>query len=129
MGSSTYGTRGVTAPGILASVAGVNLSATALVSLFTVPTGKSCVITNVYVRNASAPVTIATTGFGFDINATNVFSPTGLNILSNSGVMTSVLTPTAARTVGTSGQTFGTKPTIAELGPVTVTIDVEGYLV
>lgn len=129
MGSSTYGTRGVNAPGILASVAAVDVNATTLVPLYVVPTGKSCVITNVYIRNASVNLTLAVTGFGFDVNATNVASPAALNMLTTAGVMTSVLTPTQPRTVGSSTQTFGTKPTIPQGTAATVTIDVEGYLI
>lgn len=112
----------------LASVSGVDLNQTASkTTLYTVPTGRTFVPTQVVVRTPTATAANAIVGLGGDANATDWASAVAL---------TGVDGTTKARTIEASGAfpvyaagaVFGLKPTQAQGSAVTATVDVFGYL-
>lgn len=116
--------------GMLATVASVDLSAAGKTTLYTVPAGKTAVITRVIVRNASADISAATHGFGGDANATDWMAAQDLTALTaaDDAIM---LHPSAGTLfkVYAAATAFGMKPTVAEGAADTVTVSVFGYLV
>ena len=112
----------------LASVAGVDLNDdSAKVVLYTVPTGKSCIITHVVVRNASINLTTAEYGFGFDANAVDVIAAAA-HVELDGATKYTVLTAKAGSVRGVAAGTFGIKVTVEQGAAATATIEVFGYL-
>lgn len=109
------------------SFAGISASNTATKqALFTVPATKSCVITGIVIRGASAELTSLTLGFGFDSGASDV-SATGAipdTLASATDLTRPVLVDPAP--VGAAGQAFGVKCGVSG-GSNTFKVDVSGY--
>jgi len=111
----------------LVTLAGVNFNVTTKTSLFTVPPGKSCIITHMVTRAPSISLTTASWGFGFNANADDVAASathTGLD-----GSTKYVLHAAKDASVrGAASDVFGVKCSVAQGAAATVTIDVFGYL-
>lgn len=115
-------------PGLLSSTSGIDLSLSTKQNLYTVPTGFSCIITQVVVHSPSAAISAATTPFGWNADANDVISATALTGLTGT-TMAIILRPTAAGFVrGAAADVFGLKTTVQEGEADTVIIDVYGYL-
>ena len=112
---------------LLTSLAGVDLNTTDKQTIYTVPTGKSCIVTKVVVRLASISLTTANYGFGFDAGGSDVITGATHTELTGNTLYT-VLSAKAGAKVGTAGQAFGSKCSVAQGAAATVTIDVFGYL-
>lgn len=112
----------------LATVDSVNFNVTTETSLFTVPPGKSCIITHMVTRNASISLTTASWGFGFNANADDVVASathTGLD-----GATKYVLHGAKDASVrGAAADVFGVRCSVAQGAAATVSVDVFGYLV
>jgi hypothetical protein len=112
---------------LLGSVSGVDLNATGETTLYTCPTGKSCIITHIVMRSPSAGVTTASLSFGWntgdadDVVANAVVSLTGTGNYE-------VIDAKSDATVGAAGGTFKIDVNTAEGGALTATFDVFGYL-
>lgn len=112
----------------LASAAGIDLNDdSAKVVLYTVPTGKSCIITHVVVRNPSIDLTTAEYGFGFDANAVNVIAAAA-HVELDGATKYTVLQAEVGAVRGVAAGTFGIKVTVEQGAAATVTIEVFGYL-
>lgn len=108
---------------LLASVASISLNVSTKTALYTVPAGKSCVVTAVCVRAASAGLS-ATFGFGFDASCTDVIAQATHTELTGATLYT-VLTAKAGAKLGAAADVFGVKVS-AGTQVATVTIDVYG---
>lgn len=104
----------------------IDLSSTAKQTLFTVPTGRSAVITMIIIRDATAALVLGATGFGFDASAINVVAASTYTALTSSALYQKIQ-PLAGASKGSASDTFGAKPTVTQTGIITV--DVFGYLV
>lgn len=118
----------------LATVIGVSLNTGAKQTLFTVPTGKSAIITMVVLRNASAAATTADAGFGGDTPATDFRAAVQFNGIAGIGdgmIVTSENPDDPSPQPGTlktyaAGVLFGID--MGTLVAATVDVDVFGYL-
>lgn len=113
---------------LLQSNAGVNLNTATEQPLYTVPVGRSCIITFIVVRNASTSLTLASYSAGFNTGTdTNVIANATHTELTGSTLYTKI-NPINGAAVGTAGQILNLKNNTLQGGAATVTIDVFGYL-
>jgi hypothetical protein len=117
---------GINSDTLLSTVSSVDLNTSTKTTLFIVPTGKTCVITKVVIRNASAALVLASVGFGFDARAIDVIASTTYASLTGA-TLAAIVSPVLGSKVGSAADIFGCKCTILQGAPVTVTIDVFGY--
>lgn len=120
-----------TAPIVLATVTGIDAKTTGTTTLYTVPTGKTAIITGAYVRcTAATAITIGPTlGIGIAANEDDIFASTALATVTATtnvwGFVTSGLQRNAVATsvikVGIDAASTGTSQTLA--------IDLVGYLI
>ncbi len=112
----------------LSTTSSVDMNTATPTTLYTVPTGKSCIITHVVVRNASTSLTTASYSFGFN-SATynNVVADATHTELTGSTLYT-VLIAKIGATRGVAGDTFKVLMNILQGAPATTTMDVFGYL-
>ena len=116
------------APGLLSTTAAVNMNTATATTLYTCPTGKSCVIREVVVRNASTSLTTASYSFGWTSAAyTDVIANAAHTELTGATLLT-ILTAKAGSTLGTSTGTFKVLMNTLQGGAATTTIDVFGYV-
>ena len=113
---------------LLSSTPSVDLTSVAKVNLYTVPSGKTCMVTHVIIRNASVSLTLAVVGFGFDSIATNYNTGIVLAALTTS-TKYSIVSSVLGAIVGAATDIFGILPTSIQTGGGTVTVDVFGYLI
>lgn len=111
----------------LLATATVDLNSATKQTLYTVPTGKKCVITDVVVRNLSGTPVNATVRFGFDAGATDQTALLSLiGVLATQNVLAVLTNP---KLNGTAAQIFGAKPGTLEGSALTCVCDVFGYIV
>jgi hypothetical protein len=113
---------------LLSSTAAVDMNSAVATTLYTCPTGKSCVITSVVVRNASTSLTTASYSFGWTTAAfADVIANAAHTELVDATVYTKIQPKTGA-TLGTSTGTFKVLMNTLQGGAATTTIDVFGYV-
>jgi hypothetical protein len=116
---------------LLASVPGVDFDSTTAQNLYTVPAGKSCIITKVVIRNPTDAMDGAGFGFGFDAGGSNWRSGlTDESFAGETNLFRVYLSPPIgenAAVIGAAGDVFKIKLAGAQGSPVTATIDVFGY--
>lgn len=119
----------MTADVCLARGVSVDLNSTTKQTLYTVPTGRDCIITKIVIRNASAAVTTANGGFGWDAGGSSVIAHFDIfNHLIGTGVY-AIKEPDATSPVkGASTSVLGFKATTPEGSARTMVVDVFGYL-
>lgn len=112
---------------LLSSTAAISLNALAETTLYTCPTGKSCIVTSVVLRAPSAAVTTASISLGWNTaNADDVIA-NGVRTLT--GATNYIVIPAANDAVrGAAGGTFKIEVQTVEGGALTATVDVFGYL-
>lgn len=119
---------------LLSRSTGISLNTSTKQTLFTVPSGKTAVITHVVVRNASGAATAADAGFGGDAGATDFRAAVQFDNLAAAGDGV-IVTPddggAASPVPGkikqyAAGVAFGID--VGTLAAITVDIDVFGYL-
>lgn len=113
----------------LALVSGINLRSTAKQTLYIVPGGRSCVITRVVIRNASAAITAATGTFGFNAAADDVIAVLDLTSLANSTFYATGYPVATGAVMGSGGDVLGFRTVAQEATADLVTMDVFGYLI
>lgn len=111
---------------LLVSASAIDINNAAKQAVYTVPTGKSCVITNVVVRNLSGACTSNSISFGFNTAANDVIANATYASFTSSTVYTKI-GAMAGATRGTSTQVFGVITNTLNTA-ATATIDVFGYL-
>lgn len=114
---------------LLASKADINLNAEAENTLFTVPIGKSCIITKVVMRlatGAGLPVG-ASISFGFNAGTSNDVIANAVFVLD--AATEYIIIPAEAKAKrGVAEELFAINVNTAEGAAMTVTLDVFGYL-
>lgn len=113
---------------LLSSVAAVNLNTATATTLFTVPAGKSCVITRVVLRNASTSLTTVSMAFGFTSPTFNDTIATATHTELTGNTLYTVLSPKVGSLIGVAAANFSELNTILQGAAATCTIDVFGYL-
>jgi len=113
---------------LLASIPTVNMNQDAATPLYTVPAGKSCIITKLVLRNSSGNLTTASISFGF-ISATynDVVANAAYASLTGATLQTRVL-PKAGQRIGTAGTILSVICNTKQGAPMTIAVDVYGYL-
>lgn len=112
----------------LAKSVSVNLNSTTKQTLYTVPASRSCIITKVVKRDASAAVTTAVGAFGFNANADDVVASFNVFDKLTGTTVYDISEPRVAAVKGSATNTFGYKGSVAEGAARTMTVDVFGYL-
>ena len=113
---------------LLASNAGVDLNTATASTLYTVPTGKSCVVSKVVIRNVSTSLTTASVSFGFTTAAWADVIADAVHHELTGNTLATVLLPMIGAKVGTTGGTFKIKCNTLQGVAATATIDVFGIL-
>ena len=121
---------------LLASKSGVDLNAAADTEtvLYTVPTGKKCIIDKVVLRDPSASAASAVITLGKSGGSCNEFlgdqTLSGLSATTKAVILQIIQNATAvAQTVLAAGESFACEITTAAGSACTVTMDVFGYLI
>lgn len=112
--------------GLLTSTASVDYNNGTKQTIYTVPTGKSCIVHSIVVRNASASMGTNSVSYGFNANADDVIANSAYANLTGSTVYIP-LSAKNASTRGLAGEIFGIKCNTTNTAG-TVTVDVFGYL-
>lgn len=112
--------------GKMSSTDSVDLNTATKTTLFTVPAGKTLVVTKIIVRNASASLTTASFSFGYNANADDVVATATHTELTGNTLYTKI-EPKAGAIIGNAADVFGVKCTILQGSAATVTISVFGY--
>lgn len=113
---------------LLQTNSSVDMNTATASTLFTCPTGRTCVITKVVVRNASTSLTTASYSFGWTSAAFNdVIANAAHTELTGSTLLT-VLIPKVGAKLGPSGGTFKVLMNTLQGGAATTSIDVYGFL-
>lgn len=112
----------------LIASASCNLNTATKQTLFTVPTGKSLIVTRIALRGASISLTTASFGFGFDASATDVDGQSTHTELTGSTLQSQIIVLSGAK-IGAAASLFGLKCSILQGAAATLTVDVFGYLV
>lgn len=118
----------VTADVCLAKGVSVDLNSTTKQTLYTVPASRSCIITKVVKRDASAAVTTAVGAFGFNANADDVVASFNVFDKLTGTTVYDISEPKVAAVKGSATNTFGYKGSVAEGATRTMVVDVFGYL-
>jgi hypothetical protein len=116
----------VDAVALLATVNGADLNTTSATNLYTCPTGKSCIVHRVIVYNASTSLTTASYAFGWTSPNFNDVVANGTHTELTTSTVFTIMNAKTASTIGTAGQVFKIKPTIAQGAAATVSIQVWG---
>lgn len=103
----------------------INMNSGATQVLYTCPTGKTCVVTKVIVRNASASLTTASYSFQWN-TADDVIVNATHTELTSSTLYTQLL-PKVGAAVGSTGATFDVLMNTLQGSGATTTMDVFGY--
>lgn len=114
--------------GRLSTTAAVDMNTATATTLFTCPSGKSCIVTRVVVRNASTSLTTASYSFGWTGAAyADVIANATHTELTGATLLTIIQSKTGA-TLGTSTGLFKVLMNTLQGGAATTTIDVYGYV-
>lgn len=98
-----------------------------MATLYTVPAGKSCIITKVVIRNSSGNLTTASISFGFDAVGSDCITNAAHVTLTNS-TFYEVIPPKVGAVRGAAAGTFKVAVNTKQGGAMTITVDVFGYL-
>lgn len=112
--------------GKMSSTDSVDLNTATKTTLFTVPAGKTLVVTKIIVRNASSSLTTASFSFGYNANADDVVATATHTELTGNTLYTKI-EPKVGAIIGNAADVFGVKCTILQGSAATVTISVFGY--
>lgn len=112
----------------LSTTSSVDMNTATATTLFTVPTGKSCIITHVVVRNASTSLTTASYSFGFNSATFNNVIANATHTELTGSTLYTVLIAMAGATRGVAADTFKVLMNTLQGGAATTTMDVYGYL-
>lgn len=113
---------------LLATVAGVDMNTATPTSLFTVPSGRICIVTRVVVRNASTSLTTVQTSWGWNSASFNDWETAFVLAALTTSANFRLIIPLNGAKIGTAGQIFKALNTVLQGGAATTTMDVFGYL-
>ena len=112
----------------LATVAGVDMNIDTAQTLFVVPTGKTCVISHVVIRNASISLTTASYSFGFTGAAYNDVIANATHTELTGATLATILSAKAGAKMGVAAALFSVIMNTKQGAAATTTMDVFGYL-
>lgn len=113
---------------LLGSTASVDMNTATATTLYTVPPGKSCIISHVVVRAASTSLTTASYSFGFNSASFNDVIANATHTELTGSTLYTILSAKAGATRGAAGDAFKVLMNTLQGGAATTTIDVFGYL-
>lgn len=118
---------GVVAEQRLSTTASVNLNVNTKTTLYTVPAGKTLIVTKVVVRAASTSLTTAEFGLGFNANADDVIAVAIHSELTGATLFT-LIPPKNGAIRGAAADVFGVRCNVVQGGAATCTIEVWGEI-
>ena len=128
LGATFYSTNAVTNETLLKRNTAVDFNTATATTLFTCPTGFSCIINKVIISAASTSLTTASVSFGWESTTfANVIANATHTELTGATLYTSLAAKTGA-TIGTTGGTFKMLCNTLQGGACTATVDVFGIL-
>jgi hypothetical protein len=98
-----------------------------MTTLYTVPAGKSCIITKVIIRASSGDLTTASISFGFDANGSDAIA-NGTRTYLDGATKYGILVPANGSVRGAAAGTFKVAVNTKQGAAMTIAIDVFGYL-
>lgn len=113
---------------LLSSTATVNLNQDPETNLYTVATGKSCIITKIVLRNASTSLTTASISIGFNAGTDSDVVANATRTSVNGTAVYEVIVPKAGAKIGASTNVLSVICNTKQGAPATATFDVFGYL-
>lgn len=113
---------------LLGTTDSVDMNTATATTLYTVPTGKSCVVTHVTVRNASTNLDTASYSFGFNSASFNDVITNATHTELTGSTLYTVLSAKTGATRGAAGDTFKVLMNTLQGGAATTSMDVFGYL-
>jgi hypothetical protein len=112
----------------LATVDLVDMNSGTAQTLYTVPTGKTCIISHIVVRKASTSLTTASYSFGFNSASFNdVIANATHTELTGNTLFTNLIAKVGAK-IGNAADVLKILLNTLQGGAATVSIDVYGYL-
>jgi len=117
----------VTAETVLASAASVDLNTATAQTLYTCPTGKTCVITRVVVRGASASLSTVSFSIGWNSASFNNVVADATHTELTGNTLYTILPAKAGATLGTSTGILKLLNNVQQGGAATCTVDVIGW--
>lgn len=112
---------------LLEVTTGVDMNAGATTNLYTVPAGKSCIITHVVCKNPSISLDTARWSFGFDANGSDCIAD-ALHVALDGSTKYIVLKAEDGAVIGVAAGIFKIKVNTAQGAAATMDIEVFGYL-
>lgn len=112
----------------LATVTGIDMNSVAATPLFTVPEGKSCIITHIVIRNASIALSTADFGFGYAAGETDVIQHGTLGTGLTAATLYRVLEAKDGAVRGAAAEILKIGVDVAQGAAATMDVDVFGYL-
>ena len=116
------------ADSLLASVASVDMNTATPTPLYTVPAGKTCIVTKIFIRNCSGSLTTASISFGFTTPtfADVVADHTHVELADNTTF--SLLPAKTGALAGVAAAVLNCLCNTQQGAPMTISVDVFGYL-
>ena len=114
---------------LLSTTSGVNMNTTTATSLYTVPTGRSCLVTHVVIGSSSTSLTLASYSFGFTSAAFNdVIADATHTELTDSTLYTNLSAKVGSK-VGVAADVLRVLMNTVKDSVATTTMYVYGYLI
>lgn len=111
----------------LVTITGIDMNAVAATPLFTVPEGKTCIITHVIIRNASIELDTANFGFGYAANEDDVIAAATLGTGLTAATLYRVVEAKDGAIKGDAADVFSIGVDIAQGAAATMDVEVFGY--
>lgn len=118
----------VNAETILSTTASVDMNTATATTLYTVPAGKTAVITRVVVRTASTSLTTASYSFGFNSAPFDNVIANATHTELTGNTLYTILPAKTGAAIGAAAGTFKVLMNTLQGGAATTTIDVFGYV-
>lgn len=112
----------------LSTTSSVDMNTATATTLFTVPTGKSCIVTHIVIRSASTSLTTASYSFGFNSASFNDVIANATHTELTGSTLYTVLSAKVGATRGAAADILKVLMNTLQGGAATTTIDVFGYL-
>lgn len=112
----------------LATATGVDLNTATAQTLYTVPTGKSCIPTHIVIRNVSTSLTTVSFSIGFNSATYNNVVADATHTELTGATLYTVLIAKVGATVGVAADVLKLLNNVLQGGAATCTVDVFGFL-
>lgn len=116
------------ADALLSTTNAVDVNSATATLLYTVPAGKTCVVTRIVVRNASISLTTASIAFGYNTPTWDDVVATATYTELTGSTLYTIVSPKVGAAVGAATGTLKVLPTILQGAPATVSVDVFGFV-